>query len=250
MKLENVRKNKAQIESTLVVIVIGLLVAIIIFSMLVEIIKSLKKSSDVEICRLSVLGRSVAIKATVVKSDVPINLDCKTRYVTIKPDGIYINEKRNKKDNFRRITDNDAQLKIKKLFAEEMRICWYQFLEGKQTTFGVFGSPNKCVICSMIEFSPEAQQQVKEIPGFGKYLMETTMPNTKVTYISYFTSDETASIQDIPLKTNITSAVAFVSEKPYYFFGGLLTLKNPLSQTLSIHLEDAKNLANYCDELK
>ena len=75
--------------------------------------------------------------------------------------------------------------KEKEVLANEMAICWNMFLEGEKEIFDTTDN-NYCVVCSVLRFD-----EVKEINGFTKYLMNNSLPwNKSVRYYDYLTNSE------------------------------------------------------------
>ena len=74
------------------------------------------------------------------------------------------------------------------MVAEELRWCWYQFLEGKRSLFSlasVWGSSKRgCFLCSEINF--DSSVTGRQFAGFFQYTQSEAMPGTNMTYYEYY----------------------------------------------------------------
>lgn len=151
----NLLTNKRAIEKEGILIMVIVLILLFVLILLVKtVFAPTINILDEQACRNSVRAQSQHI---IRGLDFSNEIKCPTRYVTIKE------------------TDEE---KIKYAFAEEMRKCWYQFGEGKWNLFS--GTDAFCAICSVVNFSTDMP-----IKGFSRYLMETTMKGSDISYADY-----------------------------------------------------------------
>lgn len=192
------------------------------------------QQSDVEKCRLSVVTRG---KAQLAGKPLPISLACYTRDIEIKEDGAYLNKKLLRK------FEGSLETEMKKTIAEEMYTCWYQFAEGEYNPFGGWwwSAGSRCVVCSNIEFDENIQG--KQIKEFTKFLDETKIPTTDITYSSYlFRNSEGKKIEGQALATDKEYAVTFVmlkKEKLDSWLGLAITALPPAVQPAAANLRFA-----------
>lgn len=215
--------KKAQTESGLAIIIVSLAIAIIIIGGVIIWLTYLRSKTDVEACRLSVLGKSYS-KPVAGKS--PLELKCPRNYITFYNDKITSETKGRitkkkayvqgaKTDSFKELTQ-DITFQV---MAEELRNCWYKMGEGKLIPFDqalFFTQTNICLVCSVFWFDEKMQgkegtfsggggtfggagadatwgsrtvQNPKIFSEFSTYLNETIMPNSEMTYGEYFQID-------------------------------------------------------------
>ena len=189
--------KKAQ-ESTLAVLIILLAIAIILISAWGIYAKVLRMKTDIEACRLSVLGKSHVKPG----GKSPLELKCSRSYITFYDNKVIseMNGKETKKkvsikgvqkENFDALTDKILFY----VMAEELKNCWYKMGEGDYLPFDqqVMKKNSVCLMCSVINFDNELQQNPLTFTGFAEYLNNTFMPGTVtipgsgVTYADYLT---------------------------------------------------------------
>jgi len=187
--------KKAQ-ETTMAVLIIALAIAIILISAWGIYSKILKTKTDIEACRLSVLGKS----HTKPGGKSPLELRCGRVYVRFFNDKVIstINGRESKvkvpikgvkKEKFDELTDDI----VFHVFAEELRNCWYKMGGGDYLPFDqqVMTSNSVCLVCSIIDFEKELKEQEISYEGFETYLNDTLIPGTsrdpgyEVTYADY-----------------------------------------------------------------
>jgi hypothetical protein len=142
----------------------------------------------VEVCRMSVLTQS---KTEFIGSSL-FSIECNTRYVvfekdkvnrglnpeSLKTSTILYNGK--KINSFKQLNDYI----VDQVVAEEMRICYYEFGEGKVTVFANNDATlddNVCFICAKISFKVSGQ----EFKGIYDYMDKTYIKDLSMTYIQY-----------------------------------------------------------------
>jgi hypothetical protein len=178
----------------LIGIIVVLLVLIVLAGFYTKIADSILKKADREICRASVLAQSVAI--IVPSGENLVTPDCKTYNVVFFEDHVEINGKTaevydaRKNDyvkKFNGLTDDI----VNRVVAEELRWCWYQFLEGKKSLFNInniwSSTERTCFLCSEITFDKSVQSN--QFKGFYEYTKDTAMPNSNLTYYQYYAEE-------------------------------------------------------------
>jgi len=181
----------------LIGIIVVLLVLIVLAGFYTKIADSILKKADREICRASVLAQSITSLAP--EGEEAVTPDCKTYSVVFFDDHVEINGKTaevyDPRQNdyvkkFNGLTDDI----VNRVVAEELRWCWYQFLEGKKSLFGLknffaWNSERACFLCSEISFDKSVTQDKFE--EFYQYTKDTTMlksekQDSDLTYYSYY----------------------------------------------------------------
>ena len=162
----------------LLVFVIGAIILLLFSSALAG---QLKENADVETCRLSVLAQ--AQTKTLGKSIV--SLDCPRRNIKIFNDRVEINEKKSKKYEFKKLTEEE----VNHILAEELRLCWYKMAEGNRDVFEqsyIFETEfNTCLICVEIEF--DNKMKGNSYSGLLDYLKSRKIPKEDKSYFDYLT---------------------------------------------------------------
>jgi hypothetical protein len=185
-------KKKGQAESTLAIVIIACAIGIILIVATGAWLNAMKKKTDIEGCRLSVLGKSY----TKPGGKSPLELNCprtlvnfESHKVTSTTSGTEITKKviakgvRTEKFN---ALSKDIVFQV---VAEEARNCWYKMGEGKLIPFDqslFFKTANICLVCDTFSFEPGLQETFLD---FGKYLNDTEAPNLGMTYADYISRD-------------------------------------------------------------
>jgi hypothetical protein len=191
--MSNSRKpnSRAVMSSSLVQILVALFV---LAAVLIYIITSVTAKADREVCKASVLGQAMAINAP--GGEKLITPDCKTYNVVFFNDRVEINGKPAKvyderKADFTKKFNGLTDQIVNRVLAEEMRGCWYQFLEGNRKIFssgGLIGGgtqvPYRCFLCDEIRFDKVTVAQ-EEFTGLYDYMQLKEMPSTTMTYYDY-----------------------------------------------------------------
>lgn len=176
--------KKAMAMSTTIMLILVVIGSIILLSYGYLVAKELKKGTDIEACRISV------IKASELKAGgkALVALDCPRENITITMKDI---------EEAGEISEN----KIKRIFAEEMRKCWHKLGRGANVPFNqnfLFGQKRACLVCSEIYFDDELAYELrnKEVTEFTKFLNTTRMNGEH--YYDYFTRELYATERAIP----------------------------------------------------
>lgn len=200
--------KKAQLSETNRLIIIIVVAVILLFFIGTKIYPMFTKKGEIESCRFSVIVQAET-ELKMAGGTSPFKIDCDKRLVKfydnrveqgysfsdMKPLTIVYDNKKVKK--FRELDD----FIVNEVVAEEMRICHYQFLEGKVeifpnneggfwSVFGLSGNDDICFICSEISFDSEMEN--KSFSGYPEYIKNTEIPEEKKTYFEYF-NDNTFS---------------------------------------------------------
>jgi hypothetical protein len=80
---------------------------------------------------------------------------------------------------------------VNSVIAEELRWCWYQFLEGKRAildrrnwiSLNMY-SPKLCFLCTEVTFDSSVSQNL--FTGFFQYTQDETMLDSEMTYYDYY----------------------------------------------------------------
>jgi len=190
--IKNHLLKKAQL-STLQVIVIALAVGIILIMAAIVWGNVIKNKSDIEVCKLSVLGKSYSKPG----GKSPLQLDCPRNYITFYENQILsrtgtreikkkVTVKGIQTDKFKELTKDIVFQTI----ADEARNCWYKMGEGKFVPFdqNLFAPTTACLLCSSFNFEPKLKDNPVDYEGISLYLNETIIPGTEQTYAEYLQS--------------------------------------------------------------
>ena len=187
-------KKKSQATDPLLIIIVAVAVGLILLVFFVYIFKGQSAVIDVEKCRFSVLAQANVPEG---KSLLPLN--CPRRIITFYNDHVEIGNTGKKgaekyelyiagekTKSFDRIT---ADI-VNQIYAEELRICWYQMGEGNQDIFKekITKNYNMCLICAEMNFDENVKTD--EFKGLGEYLNKN-IPYKQQKYIDYLSKTVT-----------------------------------------------------------
>lgn len=162
----------------------------------------MRSQSQEEKCRLSVVARH---KAKLMGKSLPIKLDCTTRKIEIKEDGIYVYGKREKR------FEGDLEANVKRAVAEEMYLGWKEFARGQADPWGDWGIiKTHCIRTSDIHFDEGLQQKVPKLTSFGDYLNNENIPTTDITYSSYLSNGQEKIVNIDLEETSVDYSVVFI----------------------------------------
>lgn len=174
--LQKKLSNKKGIsDQALLVIIISVTIFIILLFLSNSISDILKKKGAEESFRTAVI---TAVKAP---KDF-VTLPMERRQVVLLKEGYTLDGKEFDVPGM----DKDA---ISKIIAEEMRSCWYKFLEGQQSVFshGILNKDNICYICSTISVKADGlSERNLTLPNFDQYLRDHRLLGTTISYWDYF----------------------------------------------------------------
>lgn len=191
-----ISKSKRSEMGFLATILLILLAAIVLITAITQFSKKAGLEGVVQACRFSILAQSYTeVKPSTSGWESPLDIECSTRYVTFKntevlagldpetqkPLDVYWDGKKVK-----RFANLNDQI-VNQVIAEEMKICWFQFAEGKTNVFPnnenwFQASDDICFICSNIEFDLPQQ---KVYDGLYDFLSKTTIKKEGKTYLAY-----------------------------------------------------------------
>lgn len=200
--------KKAQL-SFLQTLIITIVVCMVISATTIILVDKVKKMSDIELCRISVFGKAESKKLTVGQESLT-NLQCFTRYVDVRGNGIYVNSETKKGYDIRFESSSNRPEIAKRFVADELRHCWYQMGEGAMDPFGAqdaglspLSDDSHCVICSEIQFSD------KSIPmdSFTDILKQK-MTGSQSTYNDYLYKGQ--EVLKLDYNTSKTYAIVWV----------------------------------------
>ncbi len=187
MKLRKNGKGAGPVAEHLVGAILGLVFVIILIFAGYMVYKFITERDPVELCKLSVVAKAGTTYAGAELTSPFKDLNCQTTRITISEKGI----KSSKPGEDKKFSDDKTKNSnfVKKVIADELHDCWYQFGEGKINFWGDFDSGKRCVICSDIRFDDSAKDKNKlppTIEDFGKYLFTEFKPGTS--YYDFLTS--------------------------------------------------------------
>jgi hypothetical protein len=150
-------------------------------------------------CRFSVMTQVASeVQPGLTGKKSPLDINCEKRYVRfyehkvelgLNPEGMKpmaIDFEGEKIKKFSDLTDHV----VNQVIAEELRICKYQFADGKVEIFGNddafwIGKKSICFVCAEIDFEPTVKQ--KSFNTLVEYTNKTTFDDTGITYYDYMT---------------------------------------------------------------
>ncbi|RME52034.1 hypothetical protein D6783_06045 [Candidatus Woesearchaeota archaeon] len=192
--------TKALAASTLTLLILFLVGFIILAGVVIKVLPSILKASDREACILSIQARKYT---TIGPFQSPISPECETFYATVKDKELelytlqvnkllrFLNKEGKhvvKRKKYDALTEDE----LYPLLAEELRLCWYQFLQGKQPIlkeeFLSWGNNERfCFICDEITFETT---KLRQFDNFLDYLKNTSIKGGTTTYYDYITTSE------------------------------------------------------------
>lgn len=183
--------KKAMSQVTALTAIIVVLFAVVLFGIVLK-AEASTKNKDRQICQASVSAQAVAMS---VSKNI-IQPSCKTYNVVFYDDRVEINGERQSvydlrthlvSTKFEGLT-NDI---VNQVLAEELRWCWYQYLEGKKYVINRrnlvsfwLDKPTLCVLCDEVSFDNNVIQS--EFTGFYEYTKTHKMSSSSQTYYSYY----------------------------------------------------------------
>ena len=186
-----IKTKKAQLVKTFVRVAMVLIVLVLLLIFAIKLQASINKKSDREVCRASVIAQSIAMFAP--GGEKLVSPDCSTHNIVFynnrveidgKQEPVYDSRRENTVPKFNGLTEEI----VSQVIAEELRWCWYQFVEGKRSLFSmnnIFASGKRtCFICDEISFDSSVQQ--KEFKGFYEYTKTKAIPGLDMTYYEYY----------------------------------------------------------------
>lgn len=176
--------KKAVSPEMMVILLVFVIGAMILLVTSYTIAGILKEDTDIETCRLSVLAQAQLRKVPVVGVSTPgtiVPLDCPSRRLKIFENKLDIDGKESKRYYFKKLSSDE----LNHIIAEELRLCWYQMVEGTKDIFeyDLISAQSVCLICSEVEFDEKLKGNSYE--GLLDYLKSRKIPKADVTYFNY-----------------------------------------------------------------
>ncbi|MBN2454873.1 hypothetical protein JXB11_05000 [Candidatus Woesearchaeota archaeon] len=163
------------VTAIIAAILVGIIILILIFGKMGP---TLTDVAERQAC-----ANDIAIKShTTIFTESPYKyINCHTHFIDVSTDGIV---KDGKKINEQQVNPDD----IKRLFANEMYDCWYQFGAGQNSPFGG-QTAISCIICSQIEIDDFADEGELSIPNGELYDFDEWIRNHRVGSYAVSASD-------------------------------------------------------------
>jgi hypothetical protein len=206
-----ISKGKKGFDLSLTSVILGVVFIIVMVSAAPHIYNILFSQSDIEKCRASVHIKAASIKPTAGFIDIAdLNLECHTKFLTAKKDGLFEGDKRFVNFNSREFENDDLEFNAKKAVADRMAECWYMFGQGKTDLYTKLGGDH-CVPCYEIKFDDELQEEVPQLTDFGTFLVENDA-NPEQTYSQYLANADNFEFDADP------SIIELETDKTYSIF--------------------------------
>jgi len=198
--------NKRGQFSFIIGLVIVIVVGLLLIFLAMKFGMKLSIEGSIDACHLSVIAQA---NTKLIKNPVgdksPFNINCDKRYITFYNDHATVSLNNAKAEplsiliNGKQATSYGAldDYVVNQVMAEEMRICYYEFGEGKQDVFdtsmtnglkGIFYGNDVCFVCSEATFDKSVQPNT--YTGFNDYIKRTYINadqyTAKMTYYDYF----------------------------------------------------------------
>ena len=185
------KNHKAMTQETLIAVIIIVISFIILGYAALRITGIIGPTFSKETCHSSVVLRG---SSSIIKNlGFFPGLKCKTEYKCLSMGGKC-------PPNYETIPVANED-DIKRELANAMYDCWWQLGEGKINFLGkTFLTQQTCLFCSQIAFDDKIKKNYPLINGFSEYLSTTSIPNTAMSYSTYFFSSST--IPDIQIDTS------------------------------------------------
>jgi len=182
-------KKRAVAMPFLVILILGLIILLFMGPLISTINSTLKRSSDVEKCRISAVSQSTF---KVAGASI-VSLKCPRRYLTFFDNRVVVNGKMMRKYEFDKLDDKT----VNKVIAEELRLCWYKMGEGEYDVFkqNMMDGENVCVVCTEIDFDKGVEQS--SFSGLTVYLNHE-MPNSNMAYLTYLVKSQRNMYVQLP----------------------------------------------------
>jgi len=190
------RSKKGMGIEALVALVMLIAATLFLLIYYLKVVDKYDTYSDREVCRESVLAQSIS--TYVEGSGDLISLNCPTSNIQFFKDHV---ERNGKSMAVKDPETNDLTKKfsslnkgiVNQVVAEEIRWCWYQFLEGQKELFtrnlvgaGLLNGgdePKFCYICDEIYF--DGSLGSVDFGSAKEYMMKTPIPGIDVKYYDY-----------------------------------------------------------------
>jgi competence protein ComGC len=188
-------KNKKGIGILVGMIIV--LVVIFILLIITGLLNSLSKESSKEsTCKASIIKYYTGRTALSFGDAV---LQCESKDIAIKKNGIYINGK--KQLSYKGLSEEEIKNKTLKLISDEMAKCWELFLEGQiEYTKVIVGARILCNVCAKVtvQDAPFNEITYEELYDF---MTRNEIKDKKMTYFDYLypqiSKDELDNIKDV-----------------------------------------------------
>jgi len=206
LKLQNIKIKKGQI-SQLTLLIIILISAIVIFLFITKFVAKSTFEESINACRLSVITQSATeVFPSLSGEKSPFDINCDKRYVQFSKNnvklGLSLTNMKPLAINLegKKITQFSSlnEFIVNQVVAEELRVCKFQFADGKVDVFGnddtkIIGWRGKkvCYVCSEIQFDSKINSD-KNNPKIFQNLLEYTKNtkfNNNVSYYDYLRSE-------------------------------------------------------------
>ncbi len=201
MSAEKQKKSKkAEITlDQLGIIIIVVIIGIIIYAVVINIYNDSSEYNDKETCRLSVIARSYD-PTRWSGSDSGVNFKCSTNELELG----------------NKLLKNGKNIKYtedpKRIIADEMSDCWYEFNQGKSNPFGDFFNNNRCFVCARITFKEKMQnKQINEFKNYVEKTPQNTQGAKENTYSKYMYNIDNAILTPDIIDTNKHYSILWMS---------------------------------------
>jgi hypothetical protein len=198
IEIKRFRNGQMNHVASIILIVMG---AIVMLLFMQQFIERATPEETINTCRFSVITQVASeIKPGITGAKSPFDINCHKRYVkfynskvelglnpeNMKPIDITVEGEKVKK--FRSLTEHT----VDQVIAEELRICKYQFGDGKVSVFAnddnFWGGKNVCFVCSEISFESDKIDE-ETFETLVEYTNKTTFNDDGTTYMDYLTEE-------------------------------------------------------------
>ncbi|MGV8172151.1 MAG: hypothetical protein ACP5OA_05675 [Candidatus Woesearchaeota archaeon] len=235
---------KGQLSQTaaLILILVG---AIVMFLFISKVTSKSTFDDAINTCRFSVMTQVASeVSPGITGKKSPFDINCEKRYVkfyntkvelglnpeNMKPLAIDFNGQKIKK--FKTLTDQA----VDQVIAEELRICKFQFAEGKVEVFAnddAFFGKNVCFICSEISFESSSIKQ-NSFNTLFEYTSKTAFDDTGTSYYEYL-NEESYTLNKMWVQPNYDP-----SKESRYMINSFFRTRNQAQNYGNLNIEISK----------
>ena len=209
-----VSRRKGLTQGLEIILVLAVLLILVIFA--AKMYGSINSRTTREACRTGVLAQSVvmSVDAPGVKGPAKefLSPDCKTYNVKFYDNKVEINGKpievvdSRTKEATKKFNGLTSDI-VNQVLAEELRWCWYQFLEGQRPILDKrnfisfkFSNPRLCLLCDEVYFDSSVKES--SFTGFYEYIQSEPMKQSNITYYNYIAEGSSLCKHYNPPKVN------------------------------------------------
>ncbi|MGV8086311.1 MAG: hypothetical protein ACP5N1_01645 [Candidatus Woesearchaeota archaeon] len=197
--MTNKLNNKKGMTAQLGLLIIILISAIVIFMFITKFTSKSSFEQAITTCRMSVIAQyATEIAPSISGKKSPFDINCERRYIQFYNNRVELGlSLENMKQlpirlEGKKVTRFNSlnEFVVNQVIAEELRICKFQFADGKIEVFGnndAWSGQDICYVCSEINFDPKIGK--KNFDTLIEYTKKTKYGSENITYYEYLTQE-------------------------------------------------------------